>query len=462
MRGVSVGYTKRRLNSRGEARFTACYVDLHGRSRSAGTFTTEKLAQRAWHKAENDQAEGRLGDPARGRQRFRAYVESTWLPNHQIELSTRQGYTYTIYKHIMPFFELIQMRGILPEVVQEWVTDRARAGVSAATIRHAFEILSAIFTTALNNRIIWLHPCKGVKTPTVPKKPLRIITPEQFDDIYDALPDGDSQLLTETDIETGMRWGELTELRPKDLNNRTREFTISRVVVELNQKFHPNGDRFLVKEYPKDKEPRRVKVTQQLVAKIEDHCRKYQLGPDDLLLAIREPTADTKEIDEPDPTTLGLTPPNSNGRQYRHGSMSGYSAGKCHCGHCRSAYARYRAERRQRGLDKPRGKRTIDTDGHIPRGWFRVQIWNKAVEAANIGFHVRSKDLRHAHASWLLAGGADLQVVKERLGHGSISTTENYLHTLPDADETALAALDKVRRRSSKNSTARSSSRPVA
>jgi hypothetical protein len=46
--------------------------------------------------------------------------------------------------------------------------------------------------------------------------------------------------------------------------------------------------------------------------------------------------------------------------------------------------------------------------------------------------------LRHAHASWLLAGGADLQVVKERLGHDSIATTERYLHTLPDADDTAV------------------------
>jgi hypothetical protein len=32
--------------------------------------------------------------------------------------------------------------------------------------------------------------------------------------------------------------------------------------------------------------------------------------------------------------------------------------------------------------------------------------------------------LRHAHASGLLAGGADIQVVKELLGHGSIRTTE--------------------------------------
>jgi len=53
--------------------------------------------------------------------------------------------------------------------------------------------------------------------------------------------------------------------------------------------------------------------------------------------------------------------------------------------------------------------------------------------------------MRHAHASWLLAGGADLQVVKERLGHASIATTEKYLHTLPDADETALEALTKIR-----------------
>ena len=57
-------------------------------------------------------------------------------------------------------------------------------------------------------------------------------------------------------------------------------------------------------------------------------------------------------------------------------------------------------------------------------------------------------DLRHAHASWLLAGGADLQIVKERLGHGSISTTEKYLHTLPDADDTALNALARTRSRS--------------
>jgi len=73
-------------------------------------------------------------------------------------------------------------------------------------------------------------------------------------------------------------------------------------------------------------------------------------------------------------------------------------------------------------------------------------VWKPVLAAARREFHVRVHDLRHAHASWLLAGGADLQVVKERLGHASIATTEKYLHTLPDADDTALDALARVRR----------------
>ena len=70
-----------------------------------------------------------------------------------------------------------------------------------------------------------------------------------------------------------------------------------------------------------------------------------------------------------------------------------------------------------------------------------------ALKSADLGIHVTIHGLRHAHASWLLAGGADLAVVKERLGHSDISTTQRYLHALPDADDTALDALSKVRNR---------------
>ena len=150
-----------------------------------------------------------------------------------------------------------------------------------------------------------------------------------------------------------------------------------------------------------------------------------------------------------DPEALGRTEPNAAGRRYRHGTLTGYSLGRCRWDYCRDAYCRYRAERRANGKDDPRGLRARDSDGHIPADWFRESIGRPAVQKAGLTTNVRIHDLRHAHASWLLAGGADLQVVKQRLGHGSLRTTEKYLHTLPDADETALEALSKMRNRPS-------------
>jgi len=444
-----VGFAKKRIGRDGKPRYTACYLDLKGRERSAGTFTSRKQADQAWQAAEVDMRKGRVGDPARGRQTFQQYVEQTWLPNHQIEVSTREAYTYSIYKHLMPEFGPMRMIDILPEHVRAWIARLMDEGVTPATVRSNKIILSAIFTTAMDDQVTFLHPCKGVRTPPVPKKPLQIITPEQFDQIYQALPVADYQLLVETEIESGLRWGELTELRVKDLD-RTRVLTVSRAVVEVNPKYHPTGGRFLVKDYPKDREYRRFKLSEQIVDKLRAHIQAKDLGADELLFAMREadqPKARLRVV--PDLDSLGLTEPNAKGRSYKHGTLSGYTAGRCRCDYCRAAFAIYRAKRRAQGRDNPRTPRTRETDGHIPRDWFRRTIWTPACAAAGLAFTPTMRDLRHAHASWLLAGGADIQIVKERLGHATIATTERYLHTLPDADETALAALNAIRSRGS-------------
>jgi hypothetical protein len=75
-----------------------------------------------------------------------------------------------------------------------------------------------------------------------------------------------------------------------------------------------------------------------------------------------------------DPETLGLTEPNAQGRRYRHGTMTGYSLGRCRCDYSKDAYARYRADRRVAGKDDPRGARSLDTDGHLAAQWFRLTV----------------------------------------------------------------------------------------
>jgi integrase len=445
-----VGWVNRKVSEKdGTIRYTAMYRDIKGEARSAGTHATEPLAVKAWHKAEVQQASGRIGDPRRGRQKFKRYVKEEWWPNHEMELSTRENYHSYLKNHILPTFGEMRMVEILPNDVREWVTDLKQRKIGAPTIAKSKVVLDAILTTAFNDLITFLHAGKGVTTPTVVKKTKHVITAEQFDLIYQELPNDLMRLLVETDIETGLRWGELTELRPKDFNFKTCMLTVKRAVVELDPAFHPEGKRFYVKEYPKDGEWREFKVARHLVEKVAAHVAENNIDRNDLIFEFQQPIEPRryKRPEElPDPITLGWTEPHpTSGRQYRHGTISAYSGVKCRCQFCRDAMASYRADRRAMGKDQPRKRRTYNTDGHIGGDWFRKQVWNKALAKIDLGFKITPHGLRGAHASWLLAGGANLQVVKERLGHGSIVTTEQYLNTLPGADDEAMSALDAIR-----------------
>lgn len=143
----------------------------------------------------------------------------------------------------------------------------------------------------------------------------------------------------------------------------------------MSKKISPTGERMIVKPYPKNDEPRTIRVDQDLLEVLAARIQTLGLGRDDLLF----------------PST--------------------------------------------------------ETAGGIPvsRNTFRTRVWLPALEKAKLGHHVRIHDLRHAHASWLFAGGADLKTVMERMGHSQIQTTQKYLHTLPDADDRALAAFRRTR-----------------
>jgi integrase len=65
---------------------------------------------------------------------------------------------------------------------------------------------------------------------------------------------------------------------------------------------------------------------------------------------------------------------------------------------------------------------------------------------------IRLHDLRHTHATHLLAAGVNVKVVSERLGHASVAfTLDTYAHVIPGQQADAAAAVAALLRKSVTN-----------
>ncbi|OLS51549.1 tyrosine recombinase [Rhodovulum sulfidophilum] len=71
-------------------------------------------------------------------------------------------------------------------------------------------------------------------------------------------------------------------------------------------------------------------------------------------------------------------------------------------------------------------------DGHLTRHRFYVLIKEFALAGELDPARVTPHTLRHAFATHLLAGGADLRAIQTLLGHADVATTEIYTHVLDE------------------------------
>lgn len=80
--------------------------------------------------------------------------------------------------------------------------------------------------------------------------------------------------------------------------------------------------------------------------------------------------------------------------------------------------------------------------GYLRRNAFRSGFWLPAIRKAGVP-GLRVHDARHSHASWLCSDPRiPLAVVRDRLGHSSLTVTSRYVHVLPGDSDLCLSALE--------------------
>ncbi|MBV8319184.1 MAG: tyrosine-type recombinase/integrase [Hyphomicrobiales bacterium] len=73
-----------------------------------------------------------------------------------------------------------------------------------------------------------------------------------------------------------------------------------------------------------------------------------------------------------------------------------------------------------------------------------TRAWEQAIGKTALP-RIRLHDLRHGHATHLLASGVHPKVASERLGHSRVGITlDLYSHVLPGMQEDAAARVDEA------------------
>lgn len=152
--------------------------------------------------------------------------------------------------HIETHWGRREVKTIQPSEVQQWVSELA-AERSATTVKRSLEVLAGILDTAVADRRLGKNPARGAKTPKGKPKTRVYLTHDQVQRIaaVSAHP-----ALVLTLAYTGLRWGEATGLRVRNLNQLRRRLTVEENAVLAGAILHvgtPKTHRKRTVPYPK-------------------------------------------------------------------------------------------------------------------------------------------------------------------------------------------------------------------
>ncbi|WP_349269137.1 Putative prophage phiRv2 integrase [Mycolicibacterium parafortuitum] len=229
-----------------------------------------KVDAEAWLTGRRREIDRELWSPDSGQEErpsaaFGEYAEG-WLKQRGIKDRTREHYRKLLDNHILPTFADVELRDIAPDAVRRWY---ATTAVGTPTMRaHAYSLLRAIMQTAMADDFVDSNPCRisGASTARRVHK-IRPATLGELETITQAMPDA-YQAFVLMAAWLAMRFGELTELRRKDVDLVDEVVRVRRAVVRA-------GDDFKVTTPKSDAGVRDISIPPHLIPAIEDHLDRH-------------------------------------------------------------------------------------------------------------------------------------------------------------------------------------------
>lgn len=330
-----------------------------------------------------------------------------------VEQRTRDDYLAVARRSWLDTFGRRRIDEVEYADVARWTN---QATGSPKTVRNALGVLSGVFTTA--ERKGWTtrgNPARGIRISRAGEEDvedIHFLTYDQFDLLFPQIPVAHRPLVVHL-FGTGHRWSEATALQGGDFDLQAGQTYQGDWVSAPTVKVVRAWKKGMSLGPPKSKRSRRtIVLPSEVVDVVEPILEQPGRASTDVVFQTRtgQPIRHSNFFNRVwKPATI------------RASICERHWAPGCRCGTAKPESCTVHTKR------DAAGHRVLPEPCRCP---------------GTIPFRPRIHDARHTHASWLIAQGARLEVIQERLGHESYLTTRKlYGHLMPDARvEAGLAA----------------------
>ena len=254
-------------------RWLARWVEPDGRERSqACASKDEALAVLA--RVETDKRAGTYVTPSTVT--FREYAEAWRARQAHHAPSTAAQVKSRLQNHAYPAFGDVQLARVTRGMVQDLV---AQSGLAPSTVKVLYTYVSAVFDSAVEDRVIAVSPCRRITMPRADDAAVTPLTVEEVAQIADAVP-GPLRAMVWLGAGSGLRPGEL------------RALTVDRVqggvlVVDRQLASGSTRDGLVWGPLKRPGSRRRVPLAESTQAVLEQHLRERPPGPLGLVFTAR-------------------------------------------------------------------------------------------------------------------------------------------------------------------------------